>query len=102
MRSTLVRNLLLAAGCVGFLLGNSAHADLVFQIGADGNFSGSGSPTGPFGTVTVIDGTGTGGGQNGIPVGTVEVTLSLAPNVMANTGAADTLEFSLSGVIHPR
>ena len=79
-------------------LGAPAHADLVFTIGADSNFSGSGSPTGPFGTVTLVDGTGTGAGQNGIPVGTVNVDLSLSPNVFANTGSAtDSFEFSLTG-----
>jgi len=91
------RILFAAAGCASLLLGNTAHADLVFQIGADSNFSGSGNPTGPFGTVTLVDGTGTGTGENGVPVGTVEIKLSLSPNVFANTGAADTLEFSLAG-----
>ena len=71
--------LLAAASCAGLLLGNTAHADLIFQIGADNNFSGSGSPTGPFGTVTLVDGTGTGAGQNGVPVGAVEVKLGVQP-----------------------
>jgi len=71
-----------------------ANADLIFTIGSDSNFSGSGSPTGPFGTVTVIDGTL----ANGIGSGNVQVQLTLAPNVIANTGAADSLEFSLTGL----
>lgn len=73
----------------------AAHADAIFTVGANSNFSGSGNPTGPFGTITITDGTGTGVGQNGIAVGTDRVTVSLAPNVFAKTGAADTLEFSL-------
>lgn len=93
-----MRRVLFAAGCIGFMLGGpAAHADLMFQIGADGNFSGSGTPTGPFGTVTLINGTGTGAGENGIALGTVQVDLTLSPNVFANTGAADSFEFSLSG-----
>jgi hypothetical protein len=90
----------LAAGALGTLLvlgSPAAHANLLFTIGADSNFSGSGNPVGPFGTVALVDGTGTGAGQNGIPIGTVEVDLKLAPNVFAKTGAADSFEFSLSG-----
>jgi hypothetical protein len=70
-----------------------AKADMIFTLGSDSNFSGSGNPTGPFGTVTTIDGTV----ANGIGVGNVKVQLSLVPNVFANTGAADSLEFSLTG-----
>jgi len=70
-----------------------ANANLIFTLGSDSNFSGSGNPSGPFGTVTAIDGTAT----NGIGVGNVQVQLSLAPNVFANTGASDSLEFSLPG-----
>ena len=90
----------LAASVLGALLAlasPSAHANLIFKIGADGNFSGAGSHTGPFGTVTLVDGTGTGAGQNGIAIGTVQVDLTLSPNVFANTGAADSFEFGLSG-----
>jgi PEP-CTERM motif len=94
-------NLALRVGIATALFGLSfcgvARADLIFQIGSDSNFSGSGSPTGPFGTVTLTDGTGTGAGQNGILTGTVQVSLALSPNVFANTGAADSFEFSLSG-----
>lgn len=86
-----------AAALISAAASMPAHADLMFSIGSDNNFSGSGNPTGPFGTVTLVDGTGTGAGKNGIPVGTVQVMVSLAPNVFANTGAAtDTLEFSLA------
>jgi hypothetical protein len=31
-----------------------AHADTVFTIGSDNNFSGAGSLTGPFGTVDLV------------------------------------------------
>ena len=74
-----------------------AYADLTFQIGANSNFSGSDSPTGPFGLITLTDGTGTGPGGNGILLGTVQVNETLAPNVFANTRASDNLEFSLMG-----
>jgi PEP-CTERM motif len=83
-----------AAAVVALLaFAGTANADLIFTLGSDSNFSGSGSPTGPFGTVTTTDGTG----LNGIAAGSVRVQLSLAPNVIANTGTADTLEFSLLG-----
>jgi hypothetical protein len=88
---------LAAAGGLLALGGGPARADLIFQIGADNIFSGSGSPTGPFGTVSLVDGTGTGAGQNGTPLGTVEVEVTLAPNVFDVTGAADSFEFSLAG-----
>ena len=91
----------LAAGALGTLLvlgSPVAHANLLFTIGADSNFSDTTvHPTGPFGTVALVDGTGTGAGQNGIPIGTVEVDLKLSPNVFANTGSSDSFEFSLSG-----
>lgn len=86
-----------AAVLIGAAASMPAHADLIFSIGSDNNFSGSGNPTGPFGTVTLTDGTGTGAGQNGISTGSVQVKVSLSPNIFANSGAAtDTLEFSLA------
>jgi hypothetical protein len=94
-----MRKFLLTAIAVGAALAiaPAAKADLIFTIGADSNFSGSGSPAGPFGTIELIDGTGTGAGQNGIPTGTVQVQVALSPNVFANTNASDTLEFSITG-----
>src|ERR1051325_4688115 len=90
-----MKYLLTGAAAVVALLGFAvpANADLIFTLGSNSNFSGSGNPTGPFGTVTAIDGTA----SNGIGVGNVRVKLSLSPNVFANTGAADSLEFSLLG-----
>lgn len=76
------------------LAASDAQASVVFTLDAS-NISGYASGT--FGTVTLTDGTGTGVGGNGIGVGTVQVSESLAPNVYAITGAADSLEFTLSG-----
>lgn len=90
---------LLLASLLALVASSPAYASLVFTIGADGNFSstsGSTGPfTGPFGFVKLTDGTGTSG--NGILLGTVHVDETLAPNVFANTGSADNLEFSIEG-----
>ena len=68
--------LLIAGGLTG-----TASADVIF------NFSGG------YGTIHVVDGTRT----NGIPTGTVQVVETLAGNVIANTGAGKTIEFSIFG-----
>ena len=70
--------LLMACGLSG-----TASANLVFTLASNG------------GTITLTDGTGTGAGENGIAAGTVRVSESLGSNVFANTGAGDSLEFSI-------
>ena len=95
MKKLLATMAIVSAASIVSLAPMPAHANAVFSIGSDNNFSGAGSPTGPFGTVALVEGTGAAG--NGIPVNTVRVTVTLAPNVFANTGAADTFEFSLKG-----
>jgi len=87
-----VFSLCFAVGLV--LTASEARADLSFTLDASNV---TGYTTGTFGTITLTDGTGSGLGENGIAVGTVQVNETLAPNVFANTGAAYSLEFTLTG-----
>lgn len=95
--ASLVLLLCLVAGPV--LAASNAYADVITYT-LNASQSNSGLPPGPYGTVTLTDGTGTGTNENGIAVGDVQVSVQLSPNTFAFSGTTsqNQLEFSLSGV----